>query len=79
MVNEGKSSVKLYNYVASKLNESPENIAVFEDISTNLDGSDPLLIKSTNPCASSSPKFPSIITDYIDKKEMDALKKLERD
>lgn len=36
MVNEGKSSVKLYNYVASKLNESPENIAVFEDISIGL-------------------------------------------
>jgi len=36
MVNEGKSSVKLYNYVASKLNESAENIAVFEDISIGL-------------------------------------------
>ena len=36
MVNEGKSSPKLYNYVANKLNEKPENIAVFEDISIGL-------------------------------------------
>lgn len=35
-VNEGKNSVKLYNYVAEKLNESPENIAVFEDIHIGL-------------------------------------------
>ena len=32
IVGEGKNSVKLYNYVAEKLNENPNNIAVFEDI-----------------------------------------------
>ena len=35
-VNAGKNSVKLYNYVAGKLNEKPENIAVFEDIHVGL-------------------------------------------
>ncbi len=35
-VNAGKDSVKLYHYVAKKLNEKPENIAVFEDISVGL-------------------------------------------
>lgn len=35
-VNAGKNSVKLYNYVADKLNEKPENIAVFEDIHIGL-------------------------------------------
>ena len=32
IVGEGKNSVKLYNYVADRLNEKPSNIAVFEDI-----------------------------------------------
>lgn len=35
-VNAGKNSVKLYHYVAKNLNEKPENIAIFEDISTGL-------------------------------------------
>lgn len=35
-VQAGKNSVKLYNYVAEKLNEKPENIAVFEDIHIGL-------------------------------------------
>ena len=35
-VNAGKNSAKLYNYVADKLNESAENIAVFEDIHVGL-------------------------------------------
>ena len=35
-VNAGKNSVKLYKYVADKLNENIENIAVFEDISVGL-------------------------------------------
>ena len=36
IVNAGKNSVKLYKYVADKLNEDVENIAVFEDISVGL-------------------------------------------
>lgn len=35
-VHAGKSSVKLYNYVADILGEKPENIAVFEDIYVGL-------------------------------------------
>ena len=35
-VGEGKNSVKLYNYVADKLNEKPENIVIFEDIHIGL-------------------------------------------
>ena len=35
-VGSGKNSVKLYDYVANKLNEKPENIAVFEDIHVGL-------------------------------------------
>ena len=35
-VQSGKNSAKLYNYVADKLNESPENVAVFEDIHVGL-------------------------------------------
>lgn len=35
-VGEGKNSVKLYNFVADKLNEEPSNVAVFEDIHIGL-------------------------------------------
>lgn len=35
-VKEGKSSAKLYNTVAKKLNSKPENILVFEDVVTGL-------------------------------------------
>lgn len=35
-VKEGKNSVKLYDFVALKLNVSKENVAIFEDISIGL-------------------------------------------